>query len=60
MLDLDELELMEIIPGTPDSNHSPDQLLARRQLSARRASIIHKEAFSLVFAQTAAGRLSAF
>ena len=49
MLDLDELEMMEIIPGTPDSNHSPDQLLARRQLSARRTSIIHQHIHNEIF-----------
>lgn len=40
----EELEVMEIVPGTPDSNHSPDQPPARWQLSAnaKRTSIIHQ------------------
>ena len=42
MLAPEEFEVMEIVPGTPDSNHSPDQPPARWQLSARRTSIIHQ------------------
>ena len=41
MLDPEELEDIEMVPGTPDSNQSPAQPPARRQLSAGRTSIIH-------------------
>lgn len=53
----EELEVMEIVPGTPDSNHSPDQPPARWQLSAKRTSIIHQYVLNEKFQQPFVNKL---